>query len=337
MDFPTEITYKILLSLTSKEILNYCEAYPKSKSICDDKYFWLIKLDQDFITTGTDGQVRIPSQYAKMYENIGEKGVDMYNRWYLENNLDTFKLNLNIDNDDIIVFKLDIGNYDKDVLINSFVNKLFDKGRIRVLDKLLNMSRNMNIDIDFTEYFWDAMRSESARSLEWLEQHNFLGVSYDEFAEYNEDFHSLNPDVALWLAYHKYLRYDIAMGIIASNTEQIIDVEKIHAQGILPDQEDINNLAEHGQLNKLKKFASYGIIPNAGAFRGITKNGYILVLQWLDSLGIHPNELVMNIAAQKGYINILEWLYDKGMFPNIDFNTDRYTQEWMIQKGIISE
>lgn len=73
---PLEIIYKILLNLSYSDILNYCGVNTHSTHLYIDVYFWMMKLDKDFII---NGDLR-PSEYIKSYNpNMGN---NVYKRWY---------------------------------------------------------------------------------------------------------------------------------------------------------------------------------------------------------------------------------------------------------------
>lgn len=47
-ELPLELQYNILLNLSSLDLLNYCQTNRQAYAICQNDYFWILKLQQDF-------------------------------------------------------------------------------------------------------------------------------------------------------------------------------------------------------------------------------------------------------------------------------------------------
>lgn len=75
-----ETIYDMMLKMSYSDLLIFCQTNSLTHTICNDRIFWLTKLDQDF-TVYTEGGDLIPSKYVMLYGDVNENGRSIYKRW----------------------------------------------------------------------------------------------------------------------------------------------------------------------------------------------------------------------------------------------------------------
>ena len=173
MNIAQETINEVLLQLSYVDIMNYCATNIQSRTICNDSYFWMNKLDRDFSII-VNGKNLIPSQYVTQYEI--NNGRETYKRWteilaivfdnqYVEMFSDRTWIDKNYD---VIIFRVDKGEYNDDIL-NILMTRALYQSKINVLEWLKAMNR-----IPSQEDVNGVARYDNIQVLNWLERHGLI-------------------------------------------------------------------------------------------------------------------------------------------------------------------
>ena len=329
MNLPDEIIYNILLPIPYEAVMNYCRTNTIANHICNDDYFWKLKLERDFYKVTNQNLQLSPSQYVMKYDHSSMGGHDTYLRW--KNKWREY-------NDSVSIFKIlyDLGgtkNTDISIFLWEYINNEIFKHDdlnnkyISPYSKLFQTEEIDNLDL----YNW------------FYEKGSY--PTYDDM---------INPlwydriDILDWLeqhGVHPIQNYSIDM--------RSASVAWLLKRNILPNQTSVNNVLIGGTINLLNKIAQHGIIPDEiGANKALQlKNIKWDNIRWLANKGIVPDEKGVNCLLMQqishvdedDILNALCLLGKYSIFPNqyaagraLIFKKYKVI-DWLVQHNIIPD
>ena len=305
--FSQEIIYNTLIHMSFHDIIQYCNTHRGAMVVCNDKYFWLSKLDYDFVCTSSDGIAFIPSKYVNTYNSSNETGKQIYMRWVKMMKLPTDYVNHETidDNWDVSIFKLqsDATSSNKNALGLIYTYATM-RGNINVLSAL---PPRPNILITAA----NAQYGGSSDILHWLETHGMDEILIEIFSDLNK--------------WQNYLD-QIEIGAIVFGNLNVLN--KLIKMGKTLNPDNVLFAIQGGNLNILQLF--YEHYPNTftqthdNIFEGIdlaiSSNlpNILNILQWLLEHGIIPGQSTVIRVLEQNRIDILDWLNANNIYPNND-------------------
>lgn len=341
-DLPIELKYKILLPTAYTDIMNYCSLNIDSDAICDDTYFWILKLDHDFTIQAKNGKIFIPSQYLK--SNV-QQGHYIYETW-LHGITQKPQTLLNFKVPDQVCDKYE--QY-QDVIMFRIVSNGYQSGSLDDLIKFsaicddLPLLKSIAQNYGMSDVIWlnagmYAMQYTRINIMDWLYQtqgRKFFS-NYD-ITRYIGDPQSSDTDTVLnWLLQHNIrLSQENIMTALIHNRLSI--VQWAHNHGVkLPDYPDslpfkafevTLYLIQHGNYptqsildDNLRSIILHRIPYNASQI--------IEIINTLAQVGIFPSLEVINLARHNGITEIIEWasqypIYNKSVRQTVPINQYR--------------
>lgn len=309
-DFP-EIMMQILLPLDYESLINACQTNKDLDAICQDQYFWKLKVEHDYGSVTKDKPTNI--SYRQQYFDlvIIDNQEDAANDAAENGRLDILKwlaqrgvypdVEIGVDlaaiNGHLEVLKwLAQHNIYPD---QEGVNGAAEKGYLEVLKWLAQ--RNLHPDQDGAN---DAAGAGQLDVLAWLEQQD-TPIRPDEYGVIDAT-HGGQLEVLKWLA----------------------------QRGVYPDQRVADEAAIYGHLNILKWLAqTMNINPSQVGINWAARHGQLEVLKWSAQHNIYPNQEGVNQAAVYDQSEILRWLAQtRGLHPDQE-SVDR-AKKYKIIRGL---
>ena len=267
-EYPSEVLYNILLNLSYPDILKYCSTNQRAKAICDDIYFWMIKLNHDFKIITPNGREYLPSQYVQKYPHSDTKGYDIYKRWNAFRDADPYtsrNIQLQNGNFDILVFYIDI-NQDDTSLQYLIINSAVANNHISVLNHIIDI----NLSSPFLELFILliidlAIQHNTPHILDWL-----------------------NHKVNLKSKLDTTTLTKIANDVIIHHPQNINILDWLETQAILPTPDMATYAAHNNLINILNWLEHRAILPSLD--HHFNENNDILpnTVQWLQQRNLLP-------------------------------------------------
>ena len=225
-ELSTEIIYNILINLPYNDIMNYCSTNSSSNVLCHDPYFWMNKLDHDFVPVrGT-----YPSNYVNTYSI--NKGKETYKRW-ITSNVKTLISNVGLTwfeiidiintNIDIIMYQFDEYN---DYTLKLLITYALQKHNIDILFRFDASTLN-RLGIDTT-----AILTPMNYTLPLLQFLDRIGMQLSQYDINSATFYA-SMDTLLWLESKQYMPNVDGINSVACDMNKLLWFEK---RGILPTQ-----------------------------------------------------------------------------------------------------
>lgn len=290
-----EVLYNILIKLPLLDVARYCQTDLKARSMCQDSYFWLLKLNQDF----QNGNFFKPSDYVQAYGYSMD--INTYRRWdhakatqykeiFAKDHIikrETYKLE---EKKDILMWLLESGLYRNYMDVNDirkFLNQVIDICAIYNDDDILKWLASQDIKYNASDVN-HAITHANINLLRFL-----LSKGY-------------KPNLYT-------LKY---------RTFTLLILQILAEYGILIGRADVNNLAGNNDLELLQWLKQYNLLPdNDEGINNATitaaKTGNFAILDWLATYNVLPDEKAYKIAIGYNNIPMLEWLMAHGvMLPH---------------------
>lgn len=226
---PPEIIESILVDMDEESITQYCMTNTEARKVCNDKIFWLNKLNRDM----SGGSVFVPSDYVLKYSSETD-GHKIYKRWKRYQQWEKYSTDLKdlMSNIDSMMWDFDNGTLLSDIQRKS----LMKYGLIQNDEVWLAYLDSKNVfypmgDIMYIEVGYEMTEAGEIEiySLQWLERHGYI--------------------------------ISVAVNICCSYG-RIDLLEWIEQRGFLPDHKAMLNATEKGDISVLEWLFKRNILPN---------------------------------------------------------------------------
>ena len=290
---PYEIVSNTLSTLSYRDIMAYCKTNKSANIICNDKKFWIDKLDNELQYVNSEDHIVKPSSYIILYNS--ETAAHMYTRW-------------------ITTLNMNISYY-------TMVKKGYNDMIMWMLNKTYASEQQYKFVSSMSLVFGNTDLRLSFYHMGYINYNTILGYSARD-----GDIHTI-----LWLKPPRFVPKPVPKGQM-KHLNFVPEIQMVYDFSF-ENVRDMLNYAVLGSQMKILNFLLEDNLITSNMFTNsywgfATLKDNVEVLEWLERLDVEQY-IIENmkwyraiIAAERGLFKVLEWLSIRDLIPSKTINPD---------------